>query len=80
MSPSDGLWTSDAETLSPGQIREEQITLALRTCEGVEKDLLASSLACKALSEGLLESVGPSRVRIPESRFFVSDSIISSLI
>ncbi len=80
MSPSDGLWTSEAETLSPAQIREEQIMLALRTCEGVEKDLLDSSLACKALSEGLLERVGSSRVRIPESRFFVSDSIISSLI
>ena len=54
--------------------------LALRTCEGVELDLLDGSLERKALAEGLLERVGPSRVRIPESRFFVSDSIISSLI
>ena len=82
MNPSDGSWTSEGESLSEEQIREEQIMLSLRTCEGIDSDLLEAGIAREFLSGGMLETVNsdPRRLRIPERLFFVSDSIISSLI
>ncbi len=76
-------WTSDSETLSGKEIREEQIMLGLRTARGISETLLETSLREKFMSEGLLVPVSDTdepRVRIPEHHFFISDDIISGLI
>lgn len=82
-----------SETLTPGQIREERIMLGLRTSDGIEDGWLKENVERKRISEFLdrgflCRVVGkdgnkpsrPGRIRIPESRWFVSDSIISDLI
>ena len=75
---------SDGETLDREQMVMEQVMLGLRTSDGVPQVLLkkhCDSLALEqALGCGDLVVLKDSRVRIPESRFFVSDSIISDLL
>lgn len=72
-----------SETLSDGQMVEEKIMLGLRTCKGVPEDYLTAHCAPGTLRESLrrgdLVEAGTS-LRIPESRFFISDRIIASLI
>jgi len=71
------------ETLSEEQTVEETIMLSLRTSKGIERDYLEKHSDPKALKEALERGdlVGEgSRLRLPESRFFISDRIISSLI
>lgn len=86
----------ESETLSPAQFREEEIMLGLRTSRGVAASLLQSDTLSarnmeKLLRTGSLVPAGgvlpgqpganhESRLRIPESRFFVSDDIISELL
>jgi len=75
-------WTPSYETLSSEDARVETIMLGLRTSQGVSASLLPPKKLQKMLREGSLEKVSESgtRVRIPEDRFFVSDSIISELV
>jgi len=74
----------DQETLSAQQVIQESIMLGLRTGEGIPAELLDPLTLSRALSEGVLvpcENVSASapRVRIPQSKWFVSDDIILSL-
>ena len=76
------------EILKPEEDCEERIMLALRTSQGLPEsflrlDLERSSVVDRLLEEGALESIPHAlepRLRIPESRFFVSDDILSELI
>lgn len=72
------------EELTSEQLALEHIMLALRTSEGIDASFLRThadqEALARALSSGDLVSVSGDRLRIPESRFFVSDSIISELI
>lgn len=86
-------WRSEGESLSPEEVREEEIMLGLRTAKGVEewkcrpeddteisnKLHSGSNAVDEMLSSGLLERCD-GRIRIPENMFFVSDSIIASLL
>ena len=55
--------------------------LGLRTAAGIPAALLAASPAAeRLLAEGALVRLPGGRLRIPESHFFVSDDIISSLL
>jgi hypothetical protein len=73
----------EGETLDADQLTLERIMLGLRTSTGLPESYLRencdSSALSRALAAGHLESVGPN-LRIPESNFFISDSIISSLV
>ncbi|MBQ7811144.1 MAG: radical SAM family heme chaperone HemW [Bacteroidales bacterium] len=74
----------DGETLTGEQIALEHIMLALRTSEGIPYDYL-KSCSDPAVLSGLIEgghlvTLGTGKVRIPENRFFISDSIISELV
>ena len=80
-------WQSEGEELSPMEIAEERVMLALRTSDGLEEsDLRAICSDAKVdalMDEKALQSYrktdGSKMVRIPEKRFFVSDDIISDL-
>ena len=84
-----------SEILTEDQMILEQVMLGLRTAEGVSEDFLrahcSASDFARALASGDLvpvsdpdlsgvASMADRRLRIPESRFFVSDSIISELV
>ena len=69
-------WRADFEDLTEEQIREERIMLGLRTAEGVDASLVGHS----GNSGSLVPSGVPGRVRIPEDKWFVADSIIAELI
>jgi oxygen-independent coproporphyrinogen-3 oxidase len=78
----------DFEELTAEQLVLEHIMLGLRTSEGVDEDYLRAHCNLPALSKAIAsadlvpsgtDTVNP-RLRIPESRFFVSDSIISELV
>lgn len=73
---SEGCFDSvrEGEELTPEQIREEKIMLGFRTAEGVDEALL------KDAADNLLERTKTNGLRIPESRWFISDSIIESLV
>ena len=72
------------ETLVPEQIVLEKVMLGLRTAAGVPEDYLRTHCGGRALEEALrcgnLVVLDDGFVRIPEDRFFISDSIISSII
>lgn len=79
------------EELTSEQMALEHIMLALRTSEGIDAAFLHAHAArealARALASGDLVSVtgdllkaSGDHLRIPESRFFVSDSIISELV
>ena len=74
----------DGETLTDEQLDIERIMLALRTSRGISDDFLrkhcGERVVDHALASGDLVRTGSSSLRIPESRFFVSDTIIASLI
>ena len=71
------------EDLTDEQVVLERVMLGLRTCDGVEADFLHAHCSAlglaSAISAGDLVPSG-SCLRIPESRFFVSDAIISELV
>ena len=75
---------SGGETLDEEQIAIEQIMLGLRTSSGLQEQVLRqccdSHTLERALATGDLVSLPDGAVRIPESRFFISDNIISSII
>ncbi len=76
------------EALSDEQLVLERIMLGLRTAQGLPADFLRThcdpQVLARSISSGHLVSVflasRQERLRIPESRFFISDSIISELI
>ncbi len=74
----------EGEELTDEQLVIERIMLALRTSEGISEAYLREHCdqheLSRALAAGNLESVENGMLRIPESRFFISDSIIASLI
>ena len=82
------------EDLTPDQVVLERVMLGLRTRAHCDAPALASALAAGdlvpvdiasgnivpvAIASGNIVPVG-TRFRIPESRFFVSDAIISELV
>ena len=80
-----------SEVLTEDQIVLEHVMLGLRTSDGVSEEFLrthcsvpdfARALACGDLVpvSGSSRLSGNRRIRIPESRFFVSDAIISELL
>ena len=74
----------DGEELNEEQMVLERIMLALRTSEGIRESFLHehcdSEELSRAFSSGCLIRLENGMVRIPEERFFVSDSIISLLV
>ena len=72
-------WTAEKEVLTPEDERVETIMLGLRTDKGIDAQLCNPRILSCMVSEGALEAAGD-RVRIPESRFFVSDEIIRALL
>ena len=74
----------DGETLDEEQLAIEKIMLGLRTSSGISEDYLRQHCDVEALDSALhrasLTRKAGGIVRIPESGFFVSDSIISALL
>ena len=81
---SDPAQVQDGEALTEDQLVLERIMLALRTDEGISGSYLNDHADPRelerALKTGNLVHIEDGRVRIPEDRFFVSDSIITDLI
>lgn len=79
----------ESEVLTPEQTAIEHIMLSLRTSKGLSYDYLALHCPTDALQRAIalgnlvptsFSELRPAVLRIPESRFFISDSIISSLL
>ena len=74
---------SGSETLTSEQLDLEKVMLGLRTSEGLPESYLRRTCDLealdKALSDGNLERLSSGNLCIPESRFFISDSIIADL-
>ena len=73
----------EGETLDLGQLTLECIMLGLRTSAGLPESYLRANCNQSALKRALsLGHLVPSgtNLRIPESNFFISDTIISSLV
>ncbi|MCF0176224.1 MAG: radical SAM family heme chaperone HemW [Bacteroidales bacterium] len=68
----------ERETLGPEEVRDEKIMLGLRTSEGIPASLVGTDPA--SVESMGLESLQGDRVRIPESRLFVSDLITGELL
>ena len=75
---------SGGETLDQEQLMMEKIMLGLRTSAGLQESVLReccdTASLDRALAAGDIVRLSDGAVRIPESRFFVSDNIISSII
>ena len=74
----------ERELLTTEQMSIEQVMLSLRTSKGLNESALMADTDRKtverALADGNLIRLPNGHVRIPESRFFLSDKIISDLI
>ena len=72
------------EELTREQVGMEKVMLELRTSSGAGEDFLLSfcgkSAVDAAMADGNLIRTGNGNLRIPEDRFFISDSIITGLI
>ena len=85
---SEGLtdWSRSDEVLSDEDERTETLMLGLRTADGLPEEWLRDNcdpaVLDSLLDEGSLARAGcpHGHIRIPESHFFISDSIISELI
>lgn len=73
-------WTSFCEALGQKEIREEEIMLGLRTAAGIPAGLCDNATLKRMMDEGSLVQLDNGNVRIPESHFFISDSIIADLV
>ena len=88
----DPMGVRDGEELTGVQVVMERIMLALRTSEGIPEEFLRMHCAPHELEHALAcgnlvripdchgAADAPCRLRIPEDRFFVSDSIIPNLV
>ena len=78
----DGKDVREEEILTGEDLEIEAVMLALRTSRGSDNltDLCPPEKIHEALQRGDLVRTPSGNLRIPESRFFISDSIISSLI
>ena len=80
----DSLSLRYGETLTREQVVLERIMLALRTSEGISESYLREHCSAHELSHAVacdnLVFKGNGMVRIPEDKFFISDSIISDII
>ena len=74
----------EGEVLDDEQLTLEKIMLALRTSDGIEASFLEGHCdrvaLARALECGSLVRMSDGRIRIPESRFFVSDGIIADIV
>ena len=81
---SDPASVREHEILDEDQMTLEKIMLALRTSGGIPMSFLESHCDSRqlllAFESGNLVLMPSGRVRIPENRFFVSDSIISDIV
>ena len=73
----------DGEALTADQLALERLMLGLRTSAGVQKDFVHEFCSedglVRAINEGHLQLLETGCYRIPEDKFFISDSIISNL-
>ena len=73
-----------SEVLTDGQAAMERVMLSLRTAAGIPENelrhLAVRNTVDKMLSEGNLVRLPDGNVRIPEDRFFISDTIISEIV
>ena len=80
----DPLSVQESEILNDEQLILEKIMLALRTSEGINAAFLEEycdpQALARAIEGGSLVRLAGGRIRIPESRFFVSDSIIADIV
>lgn len=70
----------ESEKLNAEDIEVEEIMLALRTSSGICRDRVPEAAVSAMLDSGDLETLPGNRLRIPESRFFVSDAIIRDIV
>ena len=80
----DPVSVQENEILDEEQLTLEKIMLALRTSDGIEASFLEGHCdrvaLARALVCGFLVRIADGRIRIPETRFFVSDSIIADIV
>ena len=80
----DPLSVQENEILDEEQLTLEKIMLALRTSDGIEASFLEGHCdrvaLARALECGSLVRIADGRIRIPETRFFVSDGIIADIV
>ena len=80
----DPLSVQESEILDDEQLILEKIMLALRTSDGIEDSFLEGHCdrvaLARALECGSLVRIADGRIRIPETRFFVSDGIIADIV
>ena len=83
----DPMSVQEGEILTAEQVALEKVMLGLRTADGVPRNYLLDHCDVaeveKALCSGNLEpmmAAGQHNLRIPENRFFISDTIICSLV
>ena len=73
----------DGEVLTADQLALERLMLGLRTSVGVQEDFVhefcSEDGVASAINEGHLQLLETGCYRIPEDKFFISDSIISNL-
>ena len=73
----------DGEVLDDGQLALEKVMLGLRTSAGLPETVLRECCSAGAvdgaLASGDLVTGGDGHLRIPEDRFFISDSIILNM-
>ena len=73
----------DGEVLTADQLALERLMLGLRTSVGVQEDFVhefcSEDGVANAINEGNLQLLETGCYRIPEDKFFISDSIISNL-
>ena len=80
----DPVAVQENEKLDEEQLTLEKIMLALRTSDGIEASFLEGHCdrvaLARALECGSLVRIADGRIRIPETRFFVSDGIIADIV
>ena len=80
----DPVSVQENEILDEEQLTLEKIMLALRTSDGIEASFLEGHCdrvaLARALECGFLVRIADGRIRIPETRFFVSDGIIADIV